>query len=166
MWWSSSSIKLIAKVLASKDRKENEWKKILRKDAWSMSNIPSEIKGALYLMLESYVANNFQFCPFILISHNIKKEKTKNSFILIFNKDKKKKRQKRGETKRNLFHSYFQQRQKEKMGCNPLLYFVVLSVFTRTLTSIFYVVFCYCVGDPVCLFFFFLVIFVGIFFVG
>jgi hypothetical protein len=118
------------------------------------------------VMLESYVANNFQFCPFILISHNIKKEQTKNSFILIFNKDKKKKGKKGGETKRNLFHSYFQQKQKEKMGCNPLLYFVVLSVFTRTLSSIFYVVFCYCVGDPVCLFFFFLVIFVGIFFVG
>jgi hypothetical protein len=108
------AIKLIAKVLASKDRKENEWKKILRKDAWSMSNIPSEIKGALYLMLESYVANNFQFCPFILISHNIKKEKTKNSFILIFNKDKKKKGKKGGKQKGISFILIFNKDKRKK----------------------------------------------------
>ncbi|TVU23566.1 hypothetical protein EJB05_25940, partial [Eragrostis curvula] len=42
-------IKLIAKVLASKNQTEKEWKKVLSKDAWSMSNLPSEIKGALYL---------------------------------------------------------------------------------------------------------------------
>jgi hypothetical protein len=59
------AIKLIAKVLASKDRKENEWKKILRKDACSMSNLPSEIKGALYLSYEElphHLKQCFVYC--------------------------------------------------------------------------------------------------------
>jgi hypothetical protein len=58
-------IKLIARVLASKDQKENEWKKILRKDAWSMSNLPYEIKGALYLSYEElphYLKQCFVYC--------------------------------------------------------------------------------------------------------
>jgi hypothetical protein len=52
-------------VLASKDRTENEWKKILRKDAWSMSNLPSEIKGALYLSYEElphHLKQCFVYC--------------------------------------------------------------------------------------------------------
>jgi hypothetical protein len=59
------AIKLIARVLASKDRTENEWKKILRKDAWSMSNLPSEIKGALYLSYEElphHLKQCFVYC--------------------------------------------------------------------------------------------------------
>ena len=46
------AIKVIARVLASKDQIENEWKKILVKDAWSMSNLPSEITSAIYLSYE------------------------------------------------------------------------------------------------------------------
>ncbi|XP_062194585.1 putative disease resistance protein RGA1 isoform X2 [Phragmites australis] len=49
------AIKLIARVLASKDQTENEWKKILRKDAWSMSNIPSEIRD----IIRFWVAEGF-----------------------------------------------------------------------------------------------------------
>uniref|UniRef100_K3ZP44 NB-ARC domain-containing protein n=1 Tax=Setaria italica TaxID=4555 RepID=K3ZP44_SETIT len=45
-------IKVIARVLASKDQTENEWKKILRKDAWSMSKLHSEVTRALYLSYE------------------------------------------------------------------------------------------------------------------
>ncbi|RCV37468.1 hypothetical protein SETIT_8G065300v2 [Setaria italica] len=45
-------IKVIARVLASKDQTENEWKKILRKDAWSMSKLHSEVTSALYLSYE------------------------------------------------------------------------------------------------------------------
>ncbi|XP_062182783.1 putative disease resistance protein RGA1 [Phragmites australis] len=59
------AIKLIARVLASKDQTENEWKKILRKDAWSMSNIPSEIRGALYLSYEElphHLKQCFVYC--------------------------------------------------------------------------------------------------------
>ncbi|TVU23533.1 hypothetical protein EJB05_25907, partial [Eragrostis curvula] len=58
-------IKLIARVLASKDQTENEWMKVLRKDAWSMSNLPSEIKGALYLSYEElphYLKQCFVYC--------------------------------------------------------------------------------------------------------
>ncbi|TVU24386.1 hypothetical protein EJB05_26820, partial [Eragrostis curvula] len=46
------AIKVIARVLACKDQTEDEWKKILRKDAWSMSKLPCEITGALYLSYE------------------------------------------------------------------------------------------------------------------
>ncbi|WVZ49711.1 hypothetical protein U9M48_001043 [Paspalum notatum var. saurae] len=46
------AIKVIARVLSRKDQSENEWKKILEKDAWSMSKLPSEIIGALYLSFE------------------------------------------------------------------------------------------------------------------
>jgi hypothetical protein len=59
------AIKLIAIVLASKHRTENEWQKILRKDAWSMSNLPSEIKGALYLSYEElphHLKQCFVYC--------------------------------------------------------------------------------------------------------
>jgi hypothetical protein len=66
------------------------------------------------VMLESYVANNFQFCPFILISHNIKKEQTKNSFILIFNKDKKKKGKKGGKQKGISFILIFNKDKRKK----------------------------------------------------
>ncbi|TVU23526.1 hypothetical protein EJB05_25900, partial [Eragrostis curvula] len=58
-------IKLVARVLASKDQTENEWMKVLRKDAWSMSNLPSEIKGALYLSYEElphYLKQCFVYC--------------------------------------------------------------------------------------------------------
>ncbi|CAO2142754.1 unnamed protein product [Urochloa humidicola] len=43
------AIKIVARVLARKDQTENEWKNILRKDAWSMSKPHSEITSALYL---------------------------------------------------------------------------------------------------------------------
>jgi GTPase SAR1 family protein len=46
------AIKVIARVLANKDLTENEWKKILRKDHWSMSRLHNEITSALYLSYE------------------------------------------------------------------------------------------------------------------
>jgi hypothetical protein len=46
------AIKVVARVLASKDLTENEWTNILRKDAWSMSKPHSEITSALYLSYE------------------------------------------------------------------------------------------------------------------
>uniref|UniRef100_A0ACD5YZW9 Uncharacterized protein n=1 Tax=Avena sativa TaxID=4498 RepID=A0ACD5YZW9_AVESA len=46
------AIKVTASVLASKDQTENEWKKILHKNAWYQRKLPTEIEGALYV---SYV---------------------------------------------------------------------------------------------------------------
>ncbi|TKW26770.1 hypothetical protein SEVIR_3G212600v4 [Setaria viridis] len=46
------AIKVVARVLASKDQTENEWKNILRKDSWSMSKPHSEVTSALYLSYE------------------------------------------------------------------------------------------------------------------
>ncbi|CAO1940350.1 unnamed protein product [Urochloa humidicola] len=59
------AIKVVARVLASKDQTENEWKKILRKDAWSMSKLSSEITSALYLSYEElphYLKQCFVYC--------------------------------------------------------------------------------------------------------
>ncbi|CAO1940363.1 unnamed protein product [Urochloa humidicola] len=55
------AIKVVAKVLACRDQTENEWKKILRKDAWSMSKLPSEITTALYLSYEE-LPHNLKQC--------------------------------------------------------------------------------------------------------
>nr|BBD82387.1 putative NBS-LRR-like protein [Oryza sativa Indica Group] len=47
------AIRAIAKVLASlRDQTENEWRQILGKNAWSMSKLPDELNGALYLSYE------------------------------------------------------------------------------------------------------------------
>ncbi|CAL4986508.1 unnamed protein product [Urochloa decumbens] len=43
------AIKVIASVLGTKERSENEWRKVLNKSAWSMIKLPSELRGALYL---------------------------------------------------------------------------------------------------------------------
>jgi hypothetical protein len=46
------AIKVIARVLARKDQTENEWKRFLRKDAWSMRKLHEEMTSALYLSYE------------------------------------------------------------------------------------------------------------------
>ena len=59
------AIKVVARILASKDQTENEWKKILGKDAWSMSRLPNEITGALYVSYEelpSHLKQCFVYC--------------------------------------------------------------------------------------------------------
>jgi hypothetical protein len=59
------AIKVIARVLASKDQNENEWMKILGKDAWSMTKLPSEITSALYLSYEElpyHLRQCFAYC--------------------------------------------------------------------------------------------------------
>ncbi|CAN6226641.1 unnamed protein product [Urochloa humidicola] len=59
------AIKVVARVLASKDQTENEWKKILSKDSWSMSKPSSEITSALYLSYEElpyYLKQCFVYC--------------------------------------------------------------------------------------------------------
>uniref|UniRef100_I1R213 Uncharacterized protein n=1 Tax=Oryza glaberrima TaxID=4538 RepID=I1R213_ORYGL len=59
------AIKVIAKVLASKDKTENEWKKILANNVWSMAKLPKEITGALYLSyddLPQHLKQCFLYC--------------------------------------------------------------------------------------------------------
>jgi len=59
------AIKVIARVLASKDHNEKEWKKILEKDTWSMAKLPSEITSALYLSYEElpyHLKQCFAYC--------------------------------------------------------------------------------------------------------
>ncbi|CAL4986015.1 unnamed protein product [Urochloa decumbens] len=59
------AIKVVARVLVRKDQTENEWKNILRKDAWSMSKPHSEITSALYLSYEElphYLKQCFIYC--------------------------------------------------------------------------------------------------------
>jgi hypothetical protein len=43
------AIKVIASVLATKEHTENQWRKVLNKSAWSMSKLPIELRGALYV---------------------------------------------------------------------------------------------------------------------
>ncbi|WVZ49739.1 LOW QUALITY PROTEIN: hypothetical protein U9M48_001070 [Paspalum notatum var. saurae] len=43
------AIKVTARVLVTKDKTENEWRKVINKSAWSMGNLPTELRGALYL---------------------------------------------------------------------------------------------------------------------
>ena len=43
------AIKVIASVLATKERTESEWRKVINKSDWSMSKHPVELRGALYL---------------------------------------------------------------------------------------------------------------------
>uniref|UniRef100_A0A0E0BM33 Uncharacterized protein n=1 Tax=Oryza glumipatula TaxID=40148 RepID=A0A0E0BM33_9ORYZ len=59
------AIKVIARVLASKDKTENEWKKILANYVWSMAKLPKEIRGALYLNyddLPQHLKQCFLYC--------------------------------------------------------------------------------------------------------
>lgn len=59
------AIKLIARVLATKERTENHWRKFLNKSAWSMSKCPIELRGALYLSyddLPKHLKQCFLYC--------------------------------------------------------------------------------------------------------
>jgi Leucine-rich repeat (LRR) protein len=59
------AIKVTGSVLATKETNENEWRKIIRKSAWSMRNFPDELSGALYLSydeLPQHLKQCFLFC--------------------------------------------------------------------------------------------------------
>ncbi|XP_047084883.1 putative disease resistance protein RGA4 [Lolium rigidum] len=43
------AIKVTASVLANKEKTENEWRKFIDRSAWSVGNLPIELRGALYL---------------------------------------------------------------------------------------------------------------------
>uniref|UniRef100_A0A0E0RBZ1 Uncharacterized protein n=1 Tax=Oryza rufipogon TaxID=4529 RepID=A0A0E0RBZ1_ORYRU len=59
------AIKVIARVLASKEQTENEWKKILSKNAWFMNNLLNDLRGVLYLSydeLPRHLKQCFLYC--------------------------------------------------------------------------------------------------------
>ncbi|CAM0953093.1 unnamed protein product [Alopecurus aequalis] len=59
------AIKVIASVLATKEKTENEWRKFIDRSAWSMGNLPTELRGALYLSyddLPSRLKECFLYC--------------------------------------------------------------------------------------------------------
>uniref|UniRef100_A0ACD5ZNX0 Uncharacterized protein n=1 Tax=Avena sativa TaxID=4498 RepID=A0ACD5ZNX0_AVESA len=71
------AIKVTASVLASKDQTENEWKKILRKNAWYQSKLPTEIEGALYLSyveLPHHLKQCFLYCALYPEGHAIDRD--------------------------------------------------------------------------------------------
>ncbi|XP_073001833.1 putative disease resistance protein RGA3 isoform X2 [Typha latifolia] len=46
------AIKTIAGILATKEPNKREWEKLLGNDAWSIKELPAELRGALYLSYE------------------------------------------------------------------------------------------------------------------
>ncbi|CAN6373513.1 unnamed protein product [Urochloa humidicola] len=68
------AIKVIASVLASREKTENQWRHILKNSAWTMSNIPIELRGALYLSyddLPSHLKQCFIFCTLYPEDHSM-----------------------------------------------------------------------------------------------
>ncbi|VAI11212.1 unnamed protein product [Triticum turgidum subsp. durum] len=43
------AIKVTASVVETKERTHNEWRKIMERSAWSMCNLPIELRSALHL---------------------------------------------------------------------------------------------------------------------
>jgi len=61
------AIKVTASVLATKDINENEWRKVIKKSDWSISTLPIELSGALYLSydeLPPHLKQCFLYCAF------------------------------------------------------------------------------------------------------
>lgn len=59
------AIRVTASVLATKEKNENQWNKVLNKIACSMSKLPVELRGALYLSydeLPQYLKQCFLYC--------------------------------------------------------------------------------------------------------
>ncbi|CAL4986501.1 unnamed protein product [Urochloa decumbens] len=59
------AIKVIASVLATKEKTENEWRKVINRSALSMGKLPTELSRALYLSydeLPQYLKQCFLYC--------------------------------------------------------------------------------------------------------
>ncbi|XP_039141990.1 disease resistance RPP13-like protein 4 [Dioscorea cayenensis subsp. rotundata] len=59
------SSKAIAGVLLTKDRNKREWENVLHNDAWTITGLPKELRGALYLSykdLPSALKQCFLYC--------------------------------------------------------------------------------------------------------
>uniref|UniRef100_A0A453DYM2 Uncharacterized protein n=2 Tax=Aegilops tauschii subsp. strangulata TaxID=200361 RepID=A0A453DYM2_AEGTS len=59
------AIKVTARVLATKDKTDNAWRKFINRSAWSVGNLPTELRGALYLSyddLPHHLKQCFLYC--------------------------------------------------------------------------------------------------------
>ncbi|KAH7679445.1 P-loop containing nucleoside triphosphate hydrolase protein [Dioscorea alata] len=59
------AIKTIAGVLVTKDQNKREWESVLNSDAWTITGLPEELQGALYLSYEalpSALKHCFLYC--------------------------------------------------------------------------------------------------------
>jgi len=59
------AIKVTGSVLATKEKTENQWRQLINRSAWSMSKVPIELRGALYLSyddLPGHLKQCFLFC--------------------------------------------------------------------------------------------------------
>ncbi|XP_039142122.1 putative disease resistance protein RGA3 isoform X2 [Dioscorea cayenensis subsp. rotundata] len=59
------AIKAIAGVLVTKDQNKREWENVLNSDAWTITGLPEELQGALYLSYEalpSALKHCFLYC--------------------------------------------------------------------------------------------------------
>ncbi|CAL4990550.1 unnamed protein product [Urochloa decumbens] len=71
------AIKVIASVLASKEKTENQWRQVLKNSAWTMSNIPIELRGALYLSYDDlpwHLKQCFVFCTLYPEDHRMSRD--------------------------------------------------------------------------------------------
>ena len=68
------AIKVIASVLATKEKTENQWRQVINKSAWSMSELPIELRGALYLSYDDlpwHLKQCFLFCALYPEDHSM-----------------------------------------------------------------------------------------------
>ncbi|CAL9201666.1 unnamed protein product [Musa hybrid cultivar] len=71
------AIKTVGSLLATKQRGRREWEKVARSDAWSMSELPEQLRGALYLSYEdlpSHLKQCFLYCSLFPEDYVLRKE--------------------------------------------------------------------------------------------
>ncbi|XP_039142376.1 putative disease resistance protein RGA3 [Dioscorea cayenensis subsp. rotundata] len=76
------AIKAIAGVLLTKDRNKREWENVLNSDAWTITGLPEELRGALYLSydtLPSALKQCFLYCS--LQRHEFQREEVIHEWI-------------------------------------------------------------------------------------
>ncbi|KAH7660007.1 P-loop containing nucleoside triphosphate hydrolase protein [Dioscorea alata] len=72
------AIKAIAGVLVTKDRNKREWENVLNSDAWTITGLPEELQGALYLSYEalpSTLKQCFLYCSLNFHGHQFDVDK-------------------------------------------------------------------------------------------
>ena len=71
------AIKVTGSVLATKEKTENQWRQLINRSAWSMSKVPIELRGALYLSyddLPGHLKQCFLFCSLYPEDHDMFRE--------------------------------------------------------------------------------------------
>ncbi|KAM0942656.1 putative P-loop containing nucleoside triphosphate hydrolase [Dioscorea sansibarensis] len=68
------SIKVVAGVLVTKGQNKREWENALNSDAWTITSLPEELRGTLYLSYEalpSALKHCFLYCSLYPCDHNL-----------------------------------------------------------------------------------------------